>query len=227
MKNSDIWGNYEYTRKMIRVKDGSIYENPFLCDAESSFETFIRTGSVIIPNHSLGFSYISLPSFSNNSSVVEDEGIRNNEAFRKYLKEQEADFVYQLRVTDFENVYMPDVVEFVKEFPDDFREITMVWISGLYNDNLQDERFLCQLLKFLQYFSYEEMSPMNDFIIDRGLHSNFLSVQSVAISLLGYWADENALRILSNTEAPTHPYLKLKFQTLKQSLSHVLNPKNR
>lgn len=156
---------------------------------------------------------------SHSSSIIR---YSDNDSFRDYLDLEKDMFQTLLRATDFDNEYKPEIVEFMRSLPKSYHDITMIWLNDYYNNHKDQEFLTCQFFKFLRNFTFEELSPINETIVESGLHHRFLSVNSVALSVLCSWGDSNALRIIQNTTPPTHPLLEIKYHNLKTELECIL-----
>lgn len=170
--------------------------------------------------------------FSFDASALLDEQFiipvvepRNETSLKTLLYEQEARFLKELMGADFSTEVDNYCIRTVEKYTTKSKkEEFQCWLGEFYtNYQLQDD-VVIQLLGLFGCFSYEDLQPFNNVMAAACIHHRSLYVQSAALSLLGNWCNKEALDILNTYEEPTNPWVKMKYDGIKEVITNVLRP---
>ncbi len=144
---------------------------------------------------------------------------RQTSSAREQMDQQKERFVDELLVTDFSSVDENYNTQFIAKYSTKTNKPELLcWLGQLYEDYKLNEKVIVQLLNLFTYYSFEELQPINSIIAGACIHHRSIYVQSANLSLLGHWANIDALKILEVYDEPTNQWLKMKYDRLKTLL---------
>ena len=91
------------------------------------------------------------------------------------------------------------------------------FINSMSEANM-DESLLVKLLSMLNDYEYRDLFPVSQTIALCALNVQSVKVKSTSFNLFGHWGNREALNLLTKYDEPKEPWLKMKYNTLLQSL---------
>lgn len=170
--------------------------------------------------------------FSFDASTLLDEQFiipvvepRPETSLKTLLDKQEARFLEELMAADFAAEVDNYCIRIVEKYTTKSKKEEFIcWLGEFYTNHQQQDEVVIQLLGLFGCFSYEDLQPLNNVIAAACVHHRSLYVQSAALSLLGNWCNKEALEILNTYEEPTNPWVKMKYDGIKEVITNVLRP---
>lgn len=145
---------------------------------------------------------------------------RKQSSAREQMDQQKERFVDELMAADFSSGEENFNTKFITRYSTKTnKDELLCWLGQLYENYMMNDKFVVQLLNLFTYYPYEELQPFSGLIAGACIHHQSIYVQSAALSLLGHWANKEALKILETYEEPTNQWIKKKYDRLKAILT--------
>lgn len=109
------------------------------------------------------------------------------------------------------------------------RDKTLTYIQNNFIDSLakentsRDIELRQKILRLIQRYEYSDLKPHAQSIAMNAIHDRSTKVQLDALNVIDRWYNKEALYLLKNMEAPTHPWIKQKYLSLIKSMKDDLS----
>lgn len=138
--------------------------------------------------------------------------------YEMIIRPQELSFFMDLLAEDFSYSERNSSTAVFANLVKHYKEAVQKWIMEIYNLRNTDEKLLIQLFRLLRCFPYDFLAPASLCLAALAVHHNSDFVKSEALSLMDHWGNKDVLRIMNNHEAPSTPWLKMKYFAIIESL---------
>lgn len=104
------------------------------------------------------------------------------------------------------------------------RDKTLTYLQNNFIDSLakentsRDIELRQKILRLIQRYEYSDLKPHAQSIAMNAIHDRSTKVQLDALNVIDRWYNKEALYLLKNMEAPTHPWVKQKYLSLIKSM---------
>lgn len=117
-----------------------------------------------------------------------------------------------------------DIIEGVfSEFLGIDRDEAMQFMNQQFVDAISSDggniNLQVTILRLICRYSYSNMCPEAPLIAASGLNSKSLRVQSATFDVFDHWSNLKAYNMLENLHIPDEPWLRMKFEELKESIA--------
>lgn len=85
-------------------------------------------------------------------------------------------------------------------------------------NSILNEVLMVKILRMLGDYSYEELRPYSQAIALMAYSIKSVRVKSATFNLFGHWGNRESLNMLRKYETPNEPWLKMKYESLINSL---------
>lgn len=127
-------------------------------------------------------------------------------------------FLNVLRITNFEFGEDNTATFLFADMLEENKESTLNLINQYLVDNNNDESLIVKILSLLNDYSYDELYPYSQVVALASLSNKSMRVRSAAFNLFSHWGNTKSLELLETTAVPTEPWLKMKYNKIKDSL---------
>ncbi len=138
--------------------------------------------------------------------------------YETIIRPLELSFFIDLLGEDFSNSERNNSTAAFANLVKHYKEAVQKWIMDIYNMRNADEKLLIQLFRLLRCFPYDFLAPASLCLAALAVHHNSDLVKSEALSLMDHWGNKDVLRIMNNHEAPSTPWLRMKYFAIIESL---------
>ncbi len=173
-----------------------------------------RTDSITPSNE------IIISSESTDSEIIN----KNNQAFMLLLRERSAQFTFALKMSDFEDGMMNDVVNEFENYLNENEYVTLLWLNSLYSQNQQDFEVISALLRIIGLTVEARQSDMLLPIVKCGLADRHPETQEAALMVIERWRTKECLDAIQTTNFSSDwidQYAKSVARELKEELEDV------
>lgn len=134
------------------------------------------------------------------------------------LREQEENFLSLLENTEFEDGMDNRLTDYFQFLLDKYKESTLIWIQDFYLKHIAEENIVVKILTLFMDYSYDYLYPVSQMIALASKDHKSIAVKSAVFSLFGHWNNQAALDLLNAYDEPKEVWLKMKYNSLKQSI---------
>lgn len=145
-------------------------------------------------------------------------------AFEHYLtkfQESEANFIYTLTHSYFEDGMDNDAISALKSYFDLSPYPAISWFATLFNSHLQEPNITYRLLRCICDRTYSKYSKNLISFVRGSLNDKNIEVQEAAIMVLERWRTKECLDVIESTKY-VNPLLEDYANTLKEELREEL-----
>ncbi len=162
------------------------------------------------------YTLLALSELSSASSSVETVVSYVN---KKFDKSHQQEFIQLIHSTRFEpgedNAATRMFADLLKER---YRDEVLKLMNTLFVENFDDSKLCVKILSMLGDYSYDELKPFSQSIALASIANKNPRVKSAALNMFAHWGNKDALRLLSEVDEPSEPWIKMKYHSIKKSL---------
>lgn len=163
---------------------------------------------------------IIISSESTDSDIIN----KKNQAFMLFLQERSAQFTFALKMSDFEDGMMNDVVNEFENYLNENEYVTLLWLNILYSQNQQDFEVISALLRIIGLTVEACQSDMLLPIVKCGLADRHPETQEAALMVIERWRTKECLDAILTTNFSSgwiNQYAKSVARELKEEIEDV------
>ena len=143
---------------------------------------------------------------------------RKDDSYYIVLQQHEKEFVELLLLEDFSDSIRNSTTTFLMKLWKGHKSDVNQWLEGLYLTHQNNDYFIMQLFRLFSCFPYEFFEPTSLLLAGCGIYHNSDFVKSEALSLIDHWGNIEVFDFLQYHEPPETPWLKEKYNSIRQSL---------
>lgn len=169
----------------------------------------------------------SIENQSRHIHISEDINVSSDIALHLFKEKYYPEFQGDLKAAGIDEESIDFLYERLSQLMTINREASLLMIQNIYLESREnpdlDVDLTLKILRIIHRFDYNEMRPYSQLIVDSAIHTNNQRIQLEGLNVVDRWGNKEALNMLEKMECPSHPWTKLKFNTLINTLRNGLS----